>query len=99
VSWTIHIAPEAEAELEASARWYGEHAGLRFEFIQAIDEAIAAITESPLRSPLWRPGSLYRKHVIRRIPYVIFYRIVNDVIEVMAFAHAKRRAGYWLDRR
>lgn len=41
--WTVRVAPDAEVELEASARWYDQRAGLRTES--------NAIAEGPLRYP------------------------------------------------
>lgn len=40
VTWNIRVVPDAEVEFEVSARWYDEHAGLRTEFIAAIDGAL-----------------------------------------------------------
>lgn len=40
VTWINRVVPDAEVELEARARWYDEHAGLRTEFIAAIDGAL-----------------------------------------------------------
>lgn len=98
MSWTIRVVADAEAEFEAAAHWYDEHAGLRTEFVEAIDEAIFAIAERPERYPFWRPESPYRKYVVRRFPYVVLYRLREDYVEVMAFAHTRRRPGYWKDR-
>jgi plasmid stabilization system protein ParE len=77
----IRVVPEAEAELEASARWYEEQTGSPVGLVHAIDAALAAIAEGPLRYPLWRPGSPYRKHAIRAVPYVIYYRVLRDYVE------------------
>lgn len=98
MTWTVRVVADAEAEFEAAARWYDQHAGLRTEFVEAIDEAIFAIAEDPRRYPLWRPRSSYRKYVVRRFPYLVLYRLLDDVVEVMSFAHTRRRPGYWKDR-
>lgn len=98
MTWTVRVVKDAEAELEASAGWYDERAGLRTEFIAAIDEAVFAIAEGPLRHPLWRPDSPYRKYVVQRFPYLVFYRLRTDYVEIVAFAHTRRRPGYWLRR-
>jgi plasmid stabilization system protein ParE len=98
VTWIVRVVADAEAEFEAAARWYDEHAGLRTEFVEAIDEAIFAIADGPQRYPLWRPESSYRKYVVRRFPDVVLYRLRVDCVEVMAFAHTRRRPGYWKDR-
>ena len=79
MTWTVRVVPDAEAEFETSARWYDERGGLRTEFVEAIDEALYAIAEGPLRYPQWRPDSTYRKFVVRRFPYVVGTgRIVGD---------------------
>jgi plasmid stabilization system protein ParE len=98
VTWVVRVVADAEAEFEAAARWYDEHAGLRTEFVEAIDEAIFAIAESPQRYPLWRADSPYRKYVVQRFPYLVLYRLREDYVEVMAFAHTRRRPGYWKHR-
>jgi plasmid stabilization system protein ParE len=98
VSWTVRVVADAEAEFEAAARWYDEHAGLRAEFVEAIDQAIFAIAEAPDRYPLWRSGPAYRMFVVRRFPYLVLYRLHDDYVEVIAFAHTRRRPGYWKSR-
>ena len=66
MTWKVRVVRDAEAELEISARWYDERAGLRTEFIEAIDEAVFAIAEGQnasvvyhhidLSKFLWRLG-------------------------------------------
>ncbi len=40
----------------------------------------------------------YRKCVIQRFPYVMYYMDLDAVIWIAAIAHAKRRPGYWMSR-
>ncbi len=95
----VRIAPEAEEELGAAALWYeAKRRGLGADLIAAIDEALERVSENPLASPIWRPGMPFRRHGIRRFPYVVFFTVSGDGIHVLAVAHAKRRPGYWLDR-
>jgi hypothetical protein len=35
---------------------------------------------------------------LRRYPYSIVYRVVDDTVVVAAVAHARRRFGYWKRR-
>ena len=46
------------------------------------------------------PGSSvslpYRRRVLLDVPYLVFYMVELDVVEVLAVAHAKRRPGYWI---
>jgi plasmid stabilization system protein ParE len=99
VTHRIHVAPEAETELVAAAQWYeSKRPGLGVEFVAAIDAAFDRIRESPTASPMWRPGRPFRKHVVGRFPFVIFYCTDTESVDVYAVAHAKRRPGYWLAR-
>lgn len=67
---------------------------------RTVDTALAQICERPEASPLWHQDRPYRRHVLQRFPYVVFYRLLaDDSIEITAIAHAKQRPGYWLTRR
>ena len=95
----IRIAPEAEAELSAAALWYeSKRAGLGAEFVAAIDLALERIGERPLSFPVWRSGQPFRKQVVWRFPFLIFFTVTTKNIDVFAVAHAKRSPGYWIDR-
>ena len=95
----LRIAPEAEAEMTATALWYeSKRSGLGAEYLATIDEAFERIVEGPLDSPIWRHGRPFRRLVVERFPFVIFFNASAHAITVVAVAHAKRRPGYWLDR-
>ena len=95
----LRVAPEAEAELAAAALWYeAKCPGLGADFVAAIDVSLERIAETPLASALWRPELPFRQHVVWRFPFVVFYTVTDDAIEVYAVAHAKRRPGYWMGR-
>jgi plasmid stabilization system protein ParE len=99
VTHRIRIAPEAEAELSAAALWYeSKRAGLGADFVAAIDVALESIGERPLSFQVWRMEMPFRRHVVDRFPFVIFFTMTAEGLEVFAVAHAKRKPGYWLDR-
>ncbi|MFZ5785200.1 MAG: type II toxin-antitoxin system RelE/ParE family toxin [Acidobacteriota bacterium] len=93
----LRILPEAAEELTAAAEWYEERRpGLGVELIATLDGALEEILASPTTFAFWARD--YRKLVVRRFPYVVFFRLVGDDVEVVAFAHARRRPGYWVER-
>lgn len=95
----LRVLPEAEAELAAAAEWYEERRpGLGAELIASIDSALEQIREAPHSYPVWHAGYPYRKLVVRRFPYVVFFDLSDADLVVVALAHAKRKPGYWLDR-
>lgn len=62
-----------------------------------LDRAMAAIAEFP---DAWPPfEATTRRFIFKRFPYYAIYRRLDDeVIEVVAVMHAKRRPGYWRSR-
>ena len=97
---TLRVLPDAEAELQSAAIWYEEKCrGLGIEFVAVVDSALESVLENPEACPVWRSDRPYRKRSLNRFPYVVFFRIDSATGEIIAVAHAKRRPGYWLDRR
>jgi plasmid stabilization system protein ParE len=95
----LRIAPEAEEELAAAAEWYEtRRAGLGLELVAVIDRAFDAILEAPLSYAEWRDDRPYRRKVVERFPYVVFFTVEGDTVVVIAVAHARRRPGYWTSR-
>ena len=95
----VRVAPETEAELSAAALWYeSKCAGLGADFIAVIDGALERIAESPLAFPRWRDGLPYRRLVVWRFPFLIFFTVSAESVDVLAVAHAKRSPGYWVGR-
>jgi len=92
---TLRVLPEAEAEIDASARWYeSKRPGLGVEFIAMIDE----VFDEVLEAPVWRERSPWRMRVLRRFPYVVLLVVRDESVEIVAVAHGRRRPGYWLTR-
>jgi toxin ParE1/3/4 len=95
----LRVLPEAEEELAAAAEWYeGKRTGLGVELIAIVDRAFDEVQDAPLSYALWRAGRSYRRKILTRFPYVVFFRTDGDDVEIIAVAHAKRRPGFWLER-
>ena len=93
----LRIRPEAEAEILSATEWYeSKRPGLGVEFLAGVDQAFEQILDAPEASPVWQPP--FRKHLLRRFPYVVFFTASTETIEVVAVAHRRRRPGYWRDR-
>lgn len=57
-----------------------------------IDVAIEHIAESPDLAPPYSAGT--RRCLLQRFPYAIIYREVGHTVQVIAFAHGRRRPRY-----
>ncbi len=96
---TLIILPEAAEELAEAARWYEEcRAGLGIEFLGSIEDALTRITANPMQCAVWADEERYRRLVVSRFPYLIFFEVRAHDLEVVAFAHASRDPGYWRRR-
>lgn len=93
----VSFHPGAERDVDAALRWYLDRNPLAArEFLRQVETVVSAIAESPSRWPAYRAGC--RRCVLLRFPFSVIYRRHDDAIEVLAIAHAKRKAGYWLPR-
>ncbi|HEV2904521.1 MAG TPA: type II toxin-antitoxin system RelE/ParE family toxin, partial [Pyrinomonadaceae bacterium] len=73
-------------EYEAAAAYYAEHdPDLQLRFIEAIEDAIASILDSPTR---WRViDEDVRRYVAHVFPYGILYTIERDFVVIIAVMH------------
>jgi len=91
------ILHEAEVELWDAVAYYEDKAhGLGLDFEAEIERAIKTIQQSPERWPLRDDGT--RRLLTDRFPFVIVYMQLDDFIWIIAFAHCKRKPGYWKSR-
>lgn len=98
MSLPIVIHDDAVIEVEEAAIYYEERRpGLGLEFVAAIDRIVLDIGENSERFPAWRQS--WRRGLLRRFPFVVFFEIEEDRVSVLAVAHAKRHPGYWVARR
>ena len=96
----LTVRRSAERELIAAAAWYNRHQdGLGREFLEAVGRSFRHIEETPLAFPQWRADAPYRKYVVKRFPYVVFYVVTGSDVCVVAVAHGRRKPGYWVRRR
>ena len=93
----VTILHEAEVELwEAVAYYEDKAAGLGLDFETEVERSVQAIAESPKRWPFRDDGT--RRYLTHRFPFLVVYTHRNDHIWIIAFAHCKRRPGYWANR-
>ena len=93
----LEFHPDAVAEAEAQRLWYAERSHAAADgFAKELEAALDAILEDPNRWPGYIQGT--RRYPLRRYPFLIVYRQVGEVIEILAIAHGHRKPGYWTSR-
>jgi plasmid stabilization system protein ParE len=98
MNWIVEFRPAARAEFDEAAEWYGiQEPGLRTAFVQAIDETLLRVKDSPQHFPVVH-GSNIRRALIRKFPYAVFFEVRNDRIIVLALFHTSRNPMVWRGR-
>lgn len=94
--------PEATSELLEAIRYYHrKRAGLGDDFAARARAALRDVVDSPDTWPRvldWNEPPVLRGRKFRAYPYRVVYYIRADEIVVIAYAHEKRRPGYWQGR-
>ncbi len=97
MSLPIDFHLEAVDEVDAAFAWYDDQRiGLGEEFLEALLGRLEQIQESP---EAW--AVLYRKIracPMRRFPYIIYYRVLADRINIIAVQHGHRNPKEWRRR-
>ena len=94
----VEFHEEAALEFLAAVEWYLARSEIvASRFAQQITRAVQLIAQAPHRWPSYSHNT--RKFVLRRFPFLVVYRELPTVIQILAVAHAHRCPGYWKPRR
>ena len=93
----IGLRAEASRDTEEARDYYDDkQSGLGQTFLKRVDEGLARIKFMPkLYGKTWGEVRATR---VRKFPYVIYYRILDDRIEVLAVMHGSRDSSAWQSR-
>lgn len=95
----VRLGEFASAELADAVRWYEmQRPGLGADLLGAVDGTLRRIQERPEIGAEIGGDACTRRIMIKRFPYQVVYRLARKEIVVAAFAHLKRRPGYWKSR-
>jgi len=88
---------DAAAEIEEDRSWYLKRSeSAEAGFLRELDHAIQQVIDAPLQWPQYLAGT--RRYVFPTYPYSLVYFVEDDIINVVAVAHDKKRPGYWRKR-
>ncbi len=91
------FATEAEQDIAEAYNWYeGRRSGLGEEFLTCIDASVYKICRDPKLYPIIHEE--YRRALVRRFPYAIFYEYSEGIIWVYSIFHTSRNPKKWRDR-
>jgi len=86
--------PAAEDELVAAARYYaGQADGLGHKFLDELQIVVDEVVAFPGTWPVLYADA--RRHQFAHFPYGVIYRIVGDVVRVLAVSNLHQEPNYW----
>lgn len=89
--------PEAEAELIEAAEFYeGRSSGLGERYLAEFDTTVAEVQSKPRLWPIVE-GDV-RCHAMKRFPFGIYDRVLDDELRILVVKHHSRHPDYWRDR-
>jgi plasmid stabilization system protein ParE len=96
---TLPVVFRSEAEvdvLETRDYYERQRSNLGEQFADALDEVVSLIAAQPeLFAVVFRT---VRRTKLRRFPYVIYYRLLTDRVEIIAVLHGHRHPRTWKRR-
>jgi plasmid stabilization system protein ParE len=97
MNYVLVFRPEVRDELDEAYSWYeSQELGLGDDFLEQVDEALDRICQMPEFYPtVYRD---VRRAMIRRFPYIIYYRIVSSRVIVTAVFHGRKNPKAWQTR-
>lgn len=91
----FHVAADREAE-EVADYYDRELPGLGAEFYHELGTILDHLSLNPRMGVSY--FGPYRRVLMQRFPFSVYYELADDRIRVVAVAHQHRMPGYWEDR-
>ena len=89
--------PAAAADMEDAFHWYeAQHPGLGSEFLSAVRTSVQTILANPEINAVVHRDT--RRGLLKRFPYVLYYRVYGDSVVVVACLHGRRDPLRWQTR-
>lgn len=96
-SFSIEISDEAEIDLDKSYEYYYvDSPKVADTFFRGINLGLEKIQQNP--NVFRYAHKDVKKYVIKKFPFVIYYQIVDSIIQVIAIFHTSRNPEIWNDR-
>ena len=94
---SIVVHEDAQIEITAALDYYKEISeDLSDDLLVKFRQAVNEIADHPKLFPVIR--GKYRKINLERFPFKIVFRMKEDELNIVAFAHHKRKPNYWRKR-
>ena len=95
--YKIKLSTEAENDLDKSFDYYFHKSPtIADTFFHSINLSFEHIRQSPYSFSIIHKD--LRRYVVKNFPFVIYYRIFDPIIQVIAIFHTRRNPEIWNNR-
>lgn len=95
--WLLLVRPRAEQDLREARDWYeSQFPGLGTDFLHEAAKVMELLATDSERPPFYYRG--FRRVLLRRFPYKVFYRVEGGRVIVFRVLHGRRDHPRWLNR-
>jgi len=92
VNYQVRLRPELLADASAAYQWYEAQAtGLGDEFLRSFYASVAVAGRNPVIFK--KTYTDFRRILLRRFPYALYYRIENEAVVFFLLFHCARHPG------
>jgi len=97
MSVPVAYLPEAEDDIDAAYAYYEQRlTGLGDRFLQALRDRLDRIQDNPALYSIFYQD--VRAAPLRRFPYVVYYRLEDQRVLIIAVQHGRRSSQAWQDK-
>jgi plasmid stabilization system protein ParE len=100
MNYSFSLTSEAVQDLKEAYEWYDDKlAGLGKEFLTSVKATLNQVSRNPFLFPhVSEKRNYFRRAVIRKFSYLLFYRVENDHIYIIAVISSRRDPSIWKKR-
>jgi plasmid stabilization system protein ParE len=92
LSFEVQVRRAAELDVAEAQLWYEtQQSGLGAEFHSEVSRVIDRLAETPLIYQAIHRD--VRRALVRRFPYLVWYRVLGEVVTVLACTHGSQDPG------
>jgi toxin ParE1/3/4 len=89
LSFDVQVRRAAELDVAEVQLWYeSQRSGLGAEFHSEVSQVIDRLAETPLIYQAMHRD--VRRALVRRFPYLIWYRVLGEIVTVLACTHGSQ---------
>jgi plasmid stabilization system protein ParE len=97
VETEVRFAPAVATDVQAGYRWYeDQRPGLGSQFLDSVLACLERIRRSPELSERFQ--GQYRRRLLRRFPYAVFYEHDGHTLTIYGVVHTARDPAKWRGR-